>query len=146
MSWIQNFTGSTGSSLVHWRNWYLSQWFQYGDRNALMRVYIWEYRRASQVALVVKNLPANAGDTRGAGSIPSSGRSPGKGNGNPLQYFCLENSMDREACQATIWCRKELDMTEHTYANNTSIKRKMQREKACCGPDSGLVHDINGKR
>ena len=40
---------------------------------------------------VVKNLPANAGDT---GLIPGSGRSPGEGNGNPLQYFCLENSMD----------------------------------------------------
>ena len=48
--------------------------------------------RASQVGLVVKNLPANAGDV---GSIPGSGRSPGEGNGNPLQYSCLENSMDR---------------------------------------------------
>ena len=48
---------------------------------------------------VVKNLPANAGD---AGSIPGSGRSPGEGNGNPLQYFCLENYMDRGARQATV--------------------------------------------
>ena len=48
---------------------------------------------------VVKNLPANAGD---AGSIPGSGRSPGEGNDNPLQYSCLENSMDREAWQATV--------------------------------------------
>ena len=54
MSWIQNFTWSTGSSLVHWSNWYLSQWFQYSDRNALMRVYMWEYRQTSQVALLVK--------------------------------------------------------------------------------------------
>ena len=46
---------------------------------------------------VVKNLPANAGDTRDACSIPGSGRSPGIGNGNPLQYSCLENSMDRGA-------------------------------------------------
>jgi len=46
------------------------------------------------VALVVKNLPANAGDTD---SIPGSGRSPGEGNGNPLQYYCPENSMDRGA-------------------------------------------------
>ena len=44
---------------------------------------------------VVKNLPANAGDTRDAGSIPRSGRSPEEGNGNPLQYSCLENSIDR---------------------------------------------------
>ena len=43
---------------------------------------------------VVKNLPANAGDTRDMGSIPGSGRSPGVGNGNLLQYPCLENSMD----------------------------------------------------
>ena len=46
---------------------------------------------------MVKNLPANAEDTGDAGSIPGSGRSPGKGNGNPHQYSCLENSMDRES-------------------------------------------------
>ena len=51
---------------------------------------------------VVKNLSASAGDTRDAGLIPGSGRSPGGGNGNPHQYFCLENSMDREAWQATV--------------------------------------------
>ena len=44
---------------------------------------------------VVKNLPANAGDTGDGGSILGSGRSPGEGNGNPLQYSCLENPMDR---------------------------------------------------
>ena len=49
----------------------------------------------SQVALVVKNLPANAGDVIDAGSIPGLGRSPGGGHGNPLQYSCLENPMDR---------------------------------------------------
>ena len=43
---------------------------------------------------VVKNLPANAGDTRDAGLIPTSGRSPEEGNGNPFQYSCLENSID----------------------------------------------------
>ena len=51
--------------------------------------------RASQVALEVKNLPANAGDARDAGLIPGWGRSPGGGHGNPLQYSCLENPMDR---------------------------------------------------
>ena len=50
--------------------------------------------RAFQVALVVKNQPANAGDRRDAGSIPGSGRSPGEENGNPLQYSCLENPTD----------------------------------------------------
>jgi len=52
------------------------------------------------VVLVVKNPPANAGDIRDAGSIPESGRSPGEGHGNQLQYSCLENPMDREARQA----------------------------------------------
>ena len=56
----------------------------------------------SQVALVVKNLPANAGDLRDVGSIPGKGRSSGGGNGNPLQYSCLENPMDRGAWCATI--------------------------------------------
>jgi len=49
------------------------------------------------VALVVKNPHAKAGDVRDAGSIPRWGKSPGGGNGNPLQYSCLENSMDRGA-------------------------------------------------
>ena len=52
---------------------------------------------ASQVVLVVKNLPANAGDVRDVSSIPGSGRSPGGGHGHPLQYSCLENPMDRGA-------------------------------------------------
>ena len=51
----------------------------------------------SQAALVVKNLPANAGDVRDKGLIPGSGRSPGRGHGNPLHYSCLENPMDKEA-------------------------------------------------
>ena len=57
---------------------------------------------AFQVALVVKNLPANAGDSREAGSIPGLGRSPGVGNGNPLQYSCLENPKDRGAWLAIV--------------------------------------------
>ena len=56
-------------------------------------VYIW----ASQVALVVKNTPANAVDERDRSSTPGWERSPGGGHGNPLQYSCLENSMDRGA-------------------------------------------------
>ena len=51
---------------------------------------------------VGKNLPAKAGEARDPGSIPGSGRSPGEGNGNPPQYSCLENSMDRGAWQATV--------------------------------------------
>ena len=51
---------------------------------------------------VVKNLPANAGDTADVGLIPGMGRSPGGGNGNPLQYSCLGNPMDRGAWWATV--------------------------------------------
>ena len=58
---------------------------------------------APQVALVVKNQPANAGDVRDSGLIPGLGRAPGGGHGNPLQYSCLENPMDRGAWQASPW-------------------------------------------
>ena len=57
---------------------------------------------ASQVGLVLKNQPANAGDVRDAGSIPGLGRSPEGGHGNPLQYSYLENPMNRGAWQATV--------------------------------------------
>ena len=57
---------------------------------------------ASQVAQTVKNPPANAGDLRDMGSVPGPGRSPGGGHGNPLQYSCLENPMDRGAWRATV--------------------------------------------
>ena len=57
---------------------------------------------ASQVVLVIKNSPANAGDARDTGSVLGSGRSPGGGHGNPLQYSCLENPMDRGALWATV--------------------------------------------
>ena len=62
---------------------------------------------------VVKNLPADAGDTRDMALIPGSGRSPGEENGNPLQYSCLGNSMVRGTLQATVHgVTKELDMAE----------------------------------
>ena len=51
---------------------------------------------------MIKNPPANAGDIRDAGSIPGPGKSPGGGHGNPLQYSCLENPMDRGAWWATV--------------------------------------------
>ena len=57
---------------------------------------------ASQGVLVVKNLPTSAGDVRDAASIPGSGRSPEKGTGNPLQYSCLENPMDKGAWWTTV--------------------------------------------
>ena len=60
------------------------------------------YYGASQVVLVVKNPPVNAGDVRDLGSIPGLGRSPRGGHGNPLQYFCLENLMGRGARWAIV--------------------------------------------
>ena len=70
---------------------------------------------ASQVVIMVKNNPpANAGDIRDRDSIPGLGRSPGGGHGNPLQYYCLENSMYRGAWQATVHRVTELDPTEVT--------------------------------
>ena len=59
-------------------------------------------RKASQVTLVVKNPPANAGDVRDVGLIPGSGRFPGGEHSNPLQYFCLENPMDRGVWWAIV--------------------------------------------
>ena len=67
---------------------------------------------ASQVALVVQNPPANAGDVRNSGLILGSGRSPGGGNGNPFQNSCLENSVDRGAWGAAVPGVAELDATE----------------------------------
>jgi len=83
----------------------------------------------SQVALVVKNPPANAGDVRDKGSIPGSGRSSGGGHGDPLQYSCLENPMDRGAWLARVhrvaksWTRlKRLSM--HAHKSITSLSSR----------------------
>ena len=59
-------------------------------------------RTKTQMVLMVKNLPVNAGDLRDTGSIPGSGRSPGEQHGYPLQYSCLENLMDRGAWWAIV--------------------------------------------
>ena len=72
-------------------------------------------RWASQVALVVKNLPANAGDVRVTGLILGAGRSPRGGHGNPLQYYCLETPTDRGAWRAIVHGVTKSEVTEHTY-------------------------------
>ena len=74
---------------------------------------------ASQVALEVKNSLANAGDIRDVGSVPDSGRSPGGGQSNPLQYARLEDPVDRRAWRATVHGVAESDMTEVTYNAHT---------------------------
>ena len=71
--------------------------------------------------LVVKNLPANAGDLRDAGLILGSGRSPGGGHGNPLQYSYLENPMDRGAWRATAHGVTESDTTEVTACTHVYV-------------------------
>ena len=80
---------------------------------------------------MVKNSPNNAGDIRDLGSIPGSGRSPGGGHGNPLQYSCLENFTDRGAWWATVhrlaksWTRlKQLSM--HTCIYGTCFRKFLQ--------------------
>ena len=69
---------------------------------------------------MVKNPPASAAGTRDVGSIPGSERSPGVGNGNPLQYSCLENPVDRGAWQATVHGVAESDTTKCIYLLSTN--------------------------
>ena len=72
-------------------------------------------RRTSHVVLLIKKLPANAGDIRDTGSIPGFGRSPGEGHGNPLQYSCLENPHGQRSLTGYHpQGYKELDTTEAT--------------------------------
>ena len=86
-----------------------------------------------QVVLVVKNSPASAGDISDPGSIPVLGRSPGEGNGNPLQYSCLENPMDRGAwwaiahgvTKSQTWsylaCKKKRTQYPQSFTNVYSV-------------------------
>jgi len=103
---------------------------------------------ASQVALVIKNMSVNAGGIRDVGSIPGLGRSPGGRNGTWLQYFCLENPMDRRAWKATVrriaesrtWL-KRLNTYTNTYLEvrndkTTMIEHRMSVRK-------GIKNDKN---
>ena len=86
--------------------------------------------RASQVALVVKNPPADAADVRDMGSIPGTGRSPGGGHGNPLQYSSLENPMDRGAWWATVqrvtksqtWWKLQYTHTQYLLKEKSGVR------------------------
>ena len=87
----------------------------YKDASHWIRLTLVTSSWASQVVLVVKSPPANSGDLRDEGLIPGPERCPGEGNGNPLQYSCLENPMDGGAWWATVHGgHKESDKTEVT--------------------------------
>ena len=104
---------------------------------------------ASQEMLVVKNLSANAGDIRDSSSIPGSGRSPGGGHGNMLQYSCLENSMDRGAWWATVHgCHKESDVTEWlTLSQTLKFLLRLIRSFSCrWEPEEGAQADSHQMR
>ena len=85
---------------------------------------------ASQVAPVVKNPPANAGDTRDVGSIPGSGRSPRGGHGNSLQYSYLKNPVDRGAWRATV-----IELQRVTRDWTEAIERTRMHSLPCPATD-----------
>ena len=152
LKWITNkdLLYRTGNSA----RWYVADWMGVECGGGWIHVYVWlspftetiralliSYRpiRASQVALVAKNPPANAGDVRDAGSIPGWGRSPGGEPGNPPQYSCLENPTDRGAWRATVHGVAEWDTTErlntHTHISHTKYKVRKKKKKPslkCC--------------
>ena len=101
-NWIRqtNWIRSSGHSF--WRKFILKIELKHSRTFSSFFVRLYSKQRVFQVALVVKNLPpGQCRDLRKAGSIPGSGRSPEGGHGNPLQYSCLENPMDKGAWWAT---------------------------------------------
>ena len=81
---------------------------------------------------VIKNPPANAGDMSDVGSVSGAGRSPGGGNGNPLQYFCLENSMDRRSLVGySLWGCKESETTKRTRAHTHTHTQPLAAAMKC---------------
>ena len=86
---------------------------------------------------LVKNPPAHAGDTGDMGLIPGSGRSPGRGQGHPLQSPCLKNPMDRGAWRATVLGVLEFVMTEHPH---TCTAHHLAPLSPCCLPGAGSLH------
>ena len=102
---------------------------------------------ASRVAPVVKSLPGNAGDIRDVGLIPGSGRSPGGGTDNPLQYSCLENPTDRGAWRATVHgVTKSQKQPVYSHASCPQPTTDWEEEKADrgwqCRPET--LGDIPG--
>jgi len=94
---------------------------------------------------VVKNPLANTGDTRDSGLISGSGRSPGGGNGNPLQYSCLESSTDWEAWQARAPGVAELDMTEQLSTAQAPFWSPVQYSLCQNGMDNVIKQHLRAK-
>ena len=90
---------------------------------AVSNVFLYQINLGFPGGSVVKNLPANAGAAGDAGSIPGSGRSPGGGQGNPLQHSCLENPMNRGAWWATVHkvVKRQTLFSIHTHTSNKLI-------------------------
>ena len=95
------------------------------------------FQGSSQVALLVRNLPANAGDVKDAGSIPGLERSSAGGHGNTLQYSCLENLMDRGAWWATGHGVAK-SQTQHQTAPAHRIQKNKNKKLLCPSPDGGV--------
>ena len=112
--------------LIRWpKYWSFENIFQNSLKNTLFDfkyklafIVLWLNLWASQVVLMARNLPSNAGDIRDMGSIPGSGRSFGGGHGNPPHYSCLENPTNREAYSP--WGYKESDWSDLTHAQLNS--------------------------
>ena len=107
----------------------------------MKRLSYWSLIQAWDMAQLVKNLPANAGDARDTCSIPESGRSPGECNGNPLQYSCLENSMDRGTWQATVHAGVTKSQTwlgthTHTHTHTHTLTQSMPTPQDERQPDN----------
>ena len=94
------------------------------------------------MALVVKNLPANAGDIRDTGSIPGSGRPPEGGHGNSIQYFCLENPMDRGPWQAMVHrvAKSQTQLKQFCTQFSTEVDKITCRY--CSGLHSEFTHAL----
>ena len=96
---------------------------------------------------MVKNPPANVGNARDMGLIPALGRSPGVGNGNPLQYSCLENSMDREAWRTTVCGSTKTEwLNMHTHLAPQVKIKKGGWEEADSHSTYGHIGDMLGGR
>ena len=108
-----------------------------------------EIAGASQVVLAVKNPPADAGDVRDAGLIPGSGRDPGGVCGNPLQYSCLENPMDRGVWRATVHgvakSRTRLKQLS-TGGQSASETVKWDDKHVCRGEKVGSTWEISRRQ